>query len=71
MGGRLHDSLIASLFLKTDEHQDENEIGFVFYDIDDGNKGDNYYSFKVDINDVVDEITLNPLLKECDISSRT
>ena len=66
MGGSLHDLLIASLFVKTDEHQDENEIRFVFYDIDDGNTGSDYYSFKVDINDVVDEITLNPSLKECD-----
>lgn len=66
MGGSLHDLLIASLFVKTDEHQDENEIRFVFYDINGGNTGSDYYSFKVDINDVVDEITLNPLLKECD-----
>lgn len=68
MGGSLHDLLITSLFVKTDEHQDENEIRFVFYDIDDGNTGSDFYSFKVDINDVVDEITLNPLLKECDIA---
>jgi hypothetical protein len=66
MGGRLHDILISSLFIKTDEHRDENEIRFVFYDADDENTESRYYFFKVDINDVVDEITLNPSLKECD-----
>ena len=68
MGGRLHDRLISSLFQKTDEHQDENEIRFVFYDIDYDNSKSDYYSFEVDLNYVVDEITINPFLKERDSS---
>lgn len=67
MVGGLHDKLISSLFRKTDEHQDENEIRFVYYDIDGETSGSDYYSFRVDMNEVVEEIILNPLLNDPDV----
>ncbi len=67
MGGSLHDKLISSLFRKTDEHRDENEIRFVYYDIDGETSGADYDSFRVDMNEVVEEIILNPLLNDRDV----
>jgi len=72
-GTELHMFLIKSLFIKTEEHSDESEVRFVFYDLEMGEANSNKlrHHFEININHVIDEITLHPNLAKGKIECMT
>ena len=80
--GRFHDFLINSLFIKTLEHSDEEEVRFVFYAPDETcdvkryekvinrwNIHEKLFSFKIDLNEAIDEIIFHPSIDDSLVDS--